>query len=160
LYWNLLEVRTAVHAAPPETAGMWLDCTNRVTYTKTKTSTVSTHQELLAQGLPGLIFSGDHDTVVPHTGTESWIASLNLDLLTPWTPWYYPDSAQERPQVGGYVTVYDNLVYATVKGAGHEVAQTKPQQMYLLWSSFLTGSKSFSNSSDYPLSPLTTTILE
>lgn len=59
-------------------------------------------------------------------------------------------------QVGGFVTAYDNLVYATVKGAGHEVGQTKPQQMYLLWSSFIKGPHSFSNNTDYPLAPLTT----
>ena len=59
-------------------------------------------------------------------------------------------------QVGGFVTAYDNLVYATVKGAGHEVGQSKPQQMYLLWSSFIRGPHSFSNNTDYPLAPLTT----
>ena len=49
-YFNLPEVRSAIHAEPLQTTGMWLDCTNRVSYTKEVTSTIPAHQYLLAQG--------------------------------------------------------------------------------------------------------------
>lgn len=51
-------------------------------------------------GLTGMIYSGDHDTVVPHTGTEAWLASLDLTAVSPWSPWFYPDAAMGSPQVG------------------------------------------------------------
>ena len=31
-------------------------------------------------------------------------------------------------QVGGYVTVYDGLTFATVRNAGHMVPQTQPER--------------------------------
>lgn len=49
-YFNMPAVRAAIHADPVETAGMWLDCTNRVMYTKDVTSTIQAHQYLLGQG--------------------------------------------------------------------------------------------------------------
>ena len=49
-YFNLPAVRSAMHAEPLQTAGMWLDCTNRVSYTKDIISTIPAHQYLLAQG--------------------------------------------------------------------------------------------------------------
>lgn len=34
--------------------------------------------------------SGDHDLIIPHVGTEEWIASLNLtvDADDEWRPWF------------------------------------------------------------------------
>lgn len=63
-------------------------------------------------------------------------------------------------QVGGFVTAYDNPVYATVKGAGHEVGQTKPQQLHLPWSSFNRGPHTFSNDTESTSAPLTTTVYQ
>ena len=45
-----------------------------------------------------LIYSGDHDMCVPHTGSEAWTASLKLPAAEPWRPWLFDDS-----QVAGYV---------------------------------------------------------
>ena len=34
-----------------------------------------------------LIYNGDHDLCVPHTGAEAWTRSLALPALGAWRPW-------------------------------------------------------------------------
>lgn len=41
----------------------------------------------LCAGLKVLIYSGDHDMCVPHTGSEAWTSSLGLKVKEPWRPW-------------------------------------------------------------------------
>ncbi len=43
------------------------------------------------------------------------IGEMNRPVKSGWAPWMVDQ------QLAGYVTVYDTLTYATVKGAGHEV---------------------------------------
>ena len=50
-------------------------------------------------GYTALIYSGDADSVVPHTGTERWIGSLQLPVVSPWQAWFYPDPALLGSQV-------------------------------------------------------------
>lgn len=44
-------------------------------------------------GLTALIYSGDHDMAVPHTGSEAWTAAMGsrLGLVRPWAPWHIGD---------------------------------------------------------------------
>lgn len=76
---------------------------------------------LLDAGLRIMIYSGDVDGIVPTTGTRMWVEGLGLPVRVPWTPWLSPGPGQLPPQVGGYVTEYDGLMFATVRGAGHMV---------------------------------------
>lgn len=57
-------------------------------------------------GLRALIYSGDHDLCVPHTGSEAWTSAMHRDpeceadseddnelakcdgVASPWQPWY------------------------------------------------------------------------
>jgi serine carboxypeptidase-like clade 1 len=70
---------------------------------------------------------------VPHTGSEAWTAWLGRELgeQDSWRPWYV------RDQVVGYVVHYKGLVYATVRGAGHMVPETKPEEALALFSRFI-----------------------
>lgn len=34
-----------------------------------------------------LIYSGDHDMCVPHTGSEAWTRGLGLKVREAWRPW-------------------------------------------------------------------------
>ncbi|PWA97555.1 serine carboxypeptidase-like 16 [Artemisia annua] len=74
--------------------------------------------------------SGDHDMTFPYVGVEQWIAALNLGLDSPWEPFYID------AQVGGYEMTYAHndfyMTYATIKGAGHSVAQYKPKEAMVL----------------------------
>ena len=38
-------------------------------------------------GLRGLVYSGDHDMVVPHTGTRKWVFGLPHKTKEPFGPW-------------------------------------------------------------------------
>ena len=80
-----------------------------------------------------LIYSGDHDMCVPHTGTEAWTAWLGARLgeRQRWAPW------EVEGQVAGYAVHYRGLVFATVKGAGHMVPDSKPAEALAMFDRFL-----------------------
>ncbi|KAI3796462.1 hypothetical protein L1987_39133 [Smallanthus sonchifolius] len=88
------------------------------------------HKKLVSKNCRALIFSGDHDMTFPYVGIEQWIVALSLAVDSPWEP-FYVDS-----QVGGYEMTYAqngfSLTFATVKGAGHSVAQYKPKEAMVL----------------------------
>lgn len=46
-----------------------------------------------------MIYSRHHDTVVLHTGTEAWLASLDPTAVSPWSPWFYTNASMGSPQV-------------------------------------------------------------
>uniref|UniRef100_A0A0E0F5I4 Uncharacterized protein n=1 Tax=Oryza meridionalis TaxID=40149 RepID=A0A0E0F5I4_9ORYZ len=82
------------------------------------------HLTLMRKGYRALIYSGDHDCQVPFTGTQAWIRFLNLSVVDDWRPWY------AAGQVAGFTRSYanNNLIYATVKGAGHTAPEYKPKE--------------------------------
>ncbi|XP_031126062.1 serine carboxypeptidase-like 18 [Ipomoea triloba] len=89
-------------------------------------STVDYHRSFTNKSCRVLIYSGDHDMVAPHLGTEEWIGSLQVAVEDDWRPWFVED------QVAGYTMKYSQnnyeLTYATVKGAGHTAPEYKPRQ--------------------------------
>lgn len=89
-------------------------------------SVIDDHQHLTSKSCRALIYSGDHDMVIPHLSTEEWIDTLKLPIADDWEPWFV-DS-----QVAGYKEKYSQndyeLTYATVKGAGHTAPEYKPEQ--------------------------------
>ncbi|KVH97339.1 Peptidase S10, serine carboxypeptidase [Cynara cardunculus var. scolymus] len=105
-------------------------------------SSFAYHKKLVSKNCRALIFSGDHDMTFPYVGIEDWISALNLGIDRPWKPFYVDG------QVGGYDMTYAqndySLTFATVKGAGHSVAQYKPREAYVLTERWLA-SKSYSS---------------
>ncbi|GJV25139.1 peptidase S10, serine carboxypeptidase, alpha/beta hydrolase fold protein [Tanacetum coccineum] len=94
-------------------------------------SSVAYHERLTKRNCRALIFSGDHDMMVPHVGTRNWINSLNMTITTSnWATWYV------NGQAAGYKTTYarDNytLAFATVKGAGHTAPEFRPAECFEL----------------------------
>ncbi|KAK9077226.1 hypothetical protein SSX86_005563 [Deinandra increscens subsp. villosa] len=92
-------------------------------------SSVGYHANLTKRNCRALIFSGDHDMMVPHVGTRNWILSLNLTITdSNWDAWYV------NYQEAGYKTTYArddySLVFATVKGAGHTAPEFKPEECF------------------------------
>ena len=74
---------------------------------------------------------------VPHTGSEAWTAWLGREHLggtaRGWAPWLTADR-----QVAGYAVHYrGGLVYATVRGAGHMVPESKPAEALEMVQRFL-----------------------
>jgi serine carboxypeptidase-like clade 1 len=48
---------------------------------------VPVHERLQRHGLRALIYSGDHDYVVPFTGTRAWLHSLGRAHMHKWQAW-------------------------------------------------------------------------
>ncbi|KAL3819513.1 hypothetical protein ACJIZ3_005418 [Penstemon smallii] len=95
-------------------------------YVKNVPSTMKYHTNFTHKSCRVLIYSGDHDLLVPHTSTENWIDSLKLPIQSDWRPWFV------EGQIAGYTMRYVKgayeLTYATVKGAGHTAPEFNPKQ--------------------------------
>ncbi|KAK3036674.1 hypothetical protein RJ639_030243 [Escallonia herrerae] len=103
--------------------------------------------DILKEGIPILLFSGDQDSLIPLTQTRT-IANIlaedaKLLTLNKYGPWY------DGKQVGGWSQSFGeerdgknvtSLTYATVRGAAHEVPFSSPSQALTLFLSFLKGS--------------------
>ncbi|KAJ7549167.1 hypothetical protein O6H91_07G043400 [Diphasiastrum complanatum] len=133
LYLNRPEVQVALHANVTDLPYRWSDCSDIVDYSNEDllTSILPLYQTLLQSGLQILVFSGDVDAILPVTGTRSWVSNLSLDVRKAWRPWFIHN------QVGGYVTQYDGLLYATIREAGHMVPYTQPARALHLFESFV-----------------------
>eukprot|EP00762_Andalucia_godoyi_P000696 ANDGO_05336.mRNA.1 Serine carboxypeptidase 24 len=133
-YMNRQDVQHAIHAT--DSYVPWTDCSNLVQYSYKDllTSVVPVYQSLLTSGIRMIIYSGSIDGIVPHPGTRAWINhELQPVVVEPWRPWI-SDSAE----VGGFVVKFkNNLMFSTVRGAGHMVPGTQPERAFYLFSHFL-----------------------
>ncbi|KAK1420930.1 hypothetical protein QVD17_22902 [Tagetes erecta] len=135
IYFNLPEVKNALHAYHSNTSTTWETCSDVVemSWKDSPVSVLDVYQELISSGLRIWMFSGDTDAVIPVTSTRNTINALNLTTISPWRAWY------EDGQVGGWTQKYEGLTFVTVRGAGHEVPLHKPKQALTLLKSFLAG---------------------
>ncbi|XP_060178103.1 serine carboxypeptidase-like 7 [Lycium barbarum] len=87
-------------------------------------SVIDDHWHLTSKSRRALIYSGDHDMVVPHLSTKECIDTLKLPIIDDSEPWFVDG------QAAGYKVKYNDyeLTYATVKGAGHTPPEYKPEQ--------------------------------
>lgn len=70
------------------TVPSWIRCDYDIPYTGDIQSTVNYHLDVTTRGYRSLVYSGDHDMVVPFIGTQAWIKSLNFSVVDKWRPWY------------------------------------------------------------------------
>ncbi|KAF5180499.1 Serine carboxypeptidase-like [Thalictrum thalictroides] len=148
-YLNRPEVQTALHANTTHLPHYWDFCVGPLVYQEDNLdmNIIPVVTNLIRNGIPLMLFSGDQDTKIPLTQTRIIANILAKDLkLTPLTkygPWY------NNKQVGGWAQSFSAvkdgknvtyLTYATVRGAAHEVPFTSPSQGLTLFQAFLTGS--------------------
>ncbi|CAK7322538.1 unnamed protein product [Dovyalis caffra] len=106
--------------------GEWQRCDYKFPYTYEIQSSIKYHAELGIKGYRRLIYSGDHDMMIPFLGTQAWIRSLNYSIVDDWRPWHF------QGQVAGYTRTYSNqLTFATVKGGGHTAPEYKPAECFV-----------------------------
>ncbi|KAJ4966925.1 hypothetical protein NE237_018774 [Protea cynaroides] len=109
-YWtNDIRVQNALHIQKVSNE-KWQRCKYDLPYLFQVQSSIPYHAFLSKKGYPSLIYSGDHDMVVPFLATEAWIKSLNYSVVDEWRSWIVDG------QIGGYTRTYSNhMTYATVK---------------------------------------------
>ncbi|MCL7030812.1 hypothetical protein MKW94_027424 [Papaver nudicaule] len=133
IWANDVRVQEALHVKK-ETVKKWIRCNFNVPYKYDIPSSVEYHQNLSTKlGYRALIYSGDHDFMVPHVSTEAWIRSLNLSIIQDWRPWLLDD------QFAGYTRTHSSgLTYATVKGAGHTAPEYRPKECYAMFERWIS----------------------
>ncbi|KAL2341085.1 hypothetical protein Fmac_009025 [Flemingia macrophylla] len=109
-YWaNYDCVRNALHVREGSIE-KWHRCTFNIPYKKDIPSNYEYHVNLSRKGYRSLIYSGDHDMLVPFLAIEAWIRSLNYSIVDDWRQWH------TNGQVAGYTRTYSNhMTFATVK---------------------------------------------
>lgn len=115
------KVREALHVRRGS-IGKWKRCAgDALPFQKIVRNSIPYHANLSVKGYRSLIYSGDHDTMIPYTSTQAWIRSLNYSIVDDWRPWIVDG------QVAGYTRTYANkMTFATVKGGGHTAPEYKP----------------------------------
>ncbi|XP_064958652.1 serine carboxypeptidase-like 17 isoform X1 [Musa acuminata AAA Group] len=105
------------------TVGEWQRCTYDLPYTRDIKSSIKYHLSVTSSGYRALVYSGDHDMLIPFVGTNQWTRSLNFSVIDNWRSWHVDG------QVAGYATTYsNNLTFVTVKGAGHTAVEYKNKE--------------------------------
>ncbi|KAL0722271.1 hypothetical protein Bca4012_036870 [Brassica carinata] len=130
---NNERVRRALQVAKGS-IGEWRRCNyDVIRYNYDIQSTVPYHMNNSISGFRSLIFSGDHDMVVPFIATQAWIRSLNYSIIDDWRPWMVND------QIAGYTRSYANkMTFATIKGGGH-TAEYKPNETLVMFQRWISG---------------------
>ncbi|KAG9128871.1 hypothetical protein Leryth_009653 [Lithospermum erythrorhizon] len=109
----------------------------REAYSSNVQSVVPIHRNLTYKHARALVYTGDHDLVVPRTSTLDWIESLGLTVQSEWRPWYVDG------EIAGYNVGYSHmnyeLTYATIKGGGHLPSEQKPKECFSMISRWFAG---------------------
>ncbi|XP_017241418.1 serine carboxypeptidase-like 17 [Daucus carota subsp. sativus] len=132
-YWSNDEsVQEALHIRKG-TIGTWQRCNDELSYDMVITDTRPYHANLSRKGYRSLVYSGDHDIVVPFQSTQAWIRGLNYPIIDDWRPWIV------EGQYAGYTRTYSNkMTFATVKGGGHTAPEYKPAECYAMLKRWLS----------------------
>ncbi|EEC76119.1 hypothetical protein OsI_13386 [Oryza sativa Indica Group] len=92
------------------TVGEWIRCKTGLPYVQDVASSIKYHFDLTTGGYRALVFSGDHDLILPFLSTQAWIRSLNFSIVDEWRAWHVDG------QAAGFTILYaNNLTFATVK---------------------------------------------
>ena len=134
-YLNRADVKAALHVKADIN---WNMCSYDVAekYVRSNEASLYLYPKLIKSGLKIWIFSGDTDMVIPYNGSQRWIDSLKLEILSPWRSWR---AFNDMTTIAGYRTIYKGLTFVTVKGTGHMVAQWKQKEAFYMFQQFLKG---------------------
>ncbi|RAL52739.1 hypothetical protein DM860_007507 [Cuscuta australis] len=138
-YWaNDDRSREALHVRKG-TKGKWEQCASNLAFTKIVQNSIPYHERLSRMGYRSLVYSGDHDMLVPYLSTHAWIKSLNYSVIDDWRPWIV------EGQVAGYTTTYANqMTFATVKGGGHTAPEFRPSECFEMFKRWIFNKQLYS----------------
>ncbi|XP_065848174.1 serine carboxypeptidase-like 7 [Euphorbia lathyris] len=111
----------------------WQRCNYGIPYKHEIFSSVKYHLNIGNKGYRSIIYSGDHDMLIPFVGTEAWIRSLNVSIIDEWRPWHLDF------QIAGYTRTYANrMTFATIKGGGHTAPEYKPAECFAMFKRWIS----------------------
>ncbi|CAL2279416.1 unnamed protein product [Prunus armeniaca] len=131
IWANDKTVQNALHVREGTIKG-WEKCNQSISsnYAHDVRTSIDYHRNLTKKNLRALVYSGDHDMLIPYVGTQEWIKSLNLSVDYQWRPWFVDG------QVAGYTNAYTrktySLTFVTVKGGGHTAPEFKPMECHAM----------------------------
>ncbi|KAM7514430.1 hypothetical protein LguiA_004013 [Lonicera macranthoides] len=86
-YWmNDKSVQTALHIREGSMK-IWERCNHNLPYIGNILDSRQYHVNLSKKGYRSLVYSGDHDMVVPFLSTQAWIRNLNYSIIDDWRSW-------------------------------------------------------------------------
>ncbi|KAJ4825255.1 hypothetical protein Tsubulata_042804 [Turnera subulata] len=151
-YWaNDHKVQEALNVRK-RTKENWQRCNYGLPYSHDIATSIQYHAYLGTKDYRSLIYSGDHDMIVPFLATQAWIRSLNYSIIDDWRAWNL------EGQVAGYTRTYSNhMTFATVKasssshifcftkdssnsahGAGHTAPEYRPAECFAMFKRWIS----------------------
>ncbi|XP_078171152.1 serine carboxypeptidase-like 17 isoform X1 [Carex rostrata] len=133
-FWaNDNATREALGIKEQGTKKEWQRCTD-LPYERDINSSIKYHHNLTSRGYRALVYSGDHDLLVPFLGTQAWVRSLNFPVMDAWRVWHVDG------QTAGFTETYsNNLTFATIVNGGHTAPEYRPVEclaMFARWISY------------------------
>ncbi|XP_022679889.1 serine carboxypeptidase-like 7 isoform X1 [Setaria italica] len=116
------------------TVDEWVRCRDvgELPYAIDIKSAIKYHRNVTSRGYRALVYSGDHDPVVPHLGTQAWVRSLNFSVVDDWRAWHLDG------QAAGFTISYSNsMTFATIKGGGHTAPEYEPEKCFAMFSRWI-----------------------
>lgn len=131
-YMNRQDVKTALHVE--ESPNQWVPCSDVVKYKVMYTDLREIIKKISSSDkVRALFYYGDVDMVSNFLGAKWFIDNLRHQTLVTYEQWLF------KQQIGGYVEYYaGNIVYLTIKGAGHRVSRDKPPVSLQIITRFVT----------------------
>ncbi|KAG2650814.1 serine carboxypeptidase 1-like [Panicum virgatum] len=129
--------REKLHAKQSEVSGTWKRCPNHIQYTRDIPTLTEYHLNVTSKGYRVFFYSGDHSLLVPFTATMEWLKKLNFKETEKWHPWFVEN------QIAGYSMRYgSNILFATIKGAGHVPSDYLPFEAFVAYQRWIDGATS------------------
>ncbi|KAM0826723.1 hypothetical protein ACQ4PT_068691 [Festuca glaucescens] len=133
-FWANAEVTRDALGIKEGSVEEWVRCHNGdLPYSIDLRSSIEYHRNLTANGgYRALVYSGDHDSLVPHLGTQAWIRSLGFPVVHDWRAWHL------NGQSAGFTLTYsNNMTFATIKGGGHTAPEYEPERCFAMFSRWI-----------------------
>lgn len=129
-YLNLPKVREVLHI-PTNLSTKWQECSDDKKYSQQYDDMLKFMKNILKAKIPVMLYYGDTDAICNFLIGERFVTQLGIRLKTAKQPWIFEN------QVGGFVTEYDGLTLATVRGVGHIVLEWAPKRGLHILTQFL-----------------------
>lgn len=146
-YLNRAEVRKALHVQP--NMQKFLECTDPpylALAAQDGLGVVRELEDILDKGIRVLMFSGQHDIICNHLGTEKALSLLKWSGSTKWGTARNVAWSTDGVNPAGFIKSHKNLQFLVVLDSGHMVPMSKPKESLDMITRFLAD-KPFSDSS-------------